>query len=207
MRLKLKNKHECDMGGEENRQGEGSRATIFVGNKSGREGFWRSFENDERLSGVKRRIQTRCIPCIENLFHQLKAGQTEIEIGNAYDCWKVVAVLESENQCEEILEQYQRMFLPAHHIQGRYGSHAKDGTRAIVLNADGQMERDLLFSQLKECMEKCGLDGDILITRGCANLYGQLLGDWQGWRRVSTVCDKQKIAPVVEILERYLSIA
>ena len=192
------------MGNEEIIEGRRLRGTLFVSGKSGREGFWRSFENEERLSGVKERIRTRCIPCIENLYRQLKAGQTQIEIGNAFDCWKVVVVLNSDDECEKVLEEYQNMFLPARHIQGRYGSHAEGGAKALVVNADDETQRDLLLYEFRECVSKSGSDANIFYTRGCANLYGEVLGDWRKWGRVSTICDVEKVGAVMKIVERYL---
>jgi len=180
------------------------RSTLFVSSKSGREGFWRSFENENHLSGVKERIRTRCSPCIENLYRQLKAGQMQIEVGNAYDCWKVVVVVNSDDECEKILEEYQSMFLPSRHIQGRYGSQAEGGTKAIVANADDVTERDLLLSELRECVRKSGLDARILYTKGCANLYGEALGDWRKWRRVSRIRDVKNVYAVMKRVERYL---
>jgi hypothetical protein len=195
------------VGKEEGRKKRRLRSTLFVSGKSGKEGFWRSFENEDYLSGVKERIRTRCTPCIENLYRQLKAGQREIEVGKAYHCWKVVVVLNSDGECEKVLEEYQNMFLPSRHIQGRYGSQAEGGTKAIVTNADDDTERDLLLWEFKECVRKSGLDAHIFYTKGCANLYGEVLGDWQKWSRVSRIKDIKKVGAVMKRVERYLGLS
>ncbi len=195
------------MGKEEGIERRCLRGTLFVSSRSGREGFWRSFENEDHLSGVKERIRTRCIPCIENLYRQLKAGETEIEVGNAYDCWKVVVVLNSDDECEKVLEEYQNTFLPSRHIQGRYGSHAEGGAKAIIANADDETERDLLLSEFRECVRKSGLDARIFYTKGCANLYGETLGDWRKWRRVTRIRDVKNVDAVMKIVERYLGLS
>jgi hypothetical protein len=98
-------------------------------------------------------------------------------------------------------------FLPSRHIQGRYGSQAEGGTKAIVTNADDDTERDLLLWEFKECVRKSGLDAHIFHTKGCANLYGEVLGDWQKWSRVSRIKDIKKVGAVMKRVERYLGLS
>ena len=60
---------------------------------------WVSFESDPRLTKTKKNIYGRCLPCIQNLYEQLKADRTAIDLGTAYHCWKITVVLQGIEQC------------------------------------------------------------------------------------------------------------
>jgi uncharacterized protein YijF (DUF1287 family) len=72
---------------------------------------WVSFESDPKLRVTKGNIYSRCVPCITNLYQQLQAGKEEIELKEAYHCWKVVAVLKDKEVCLEVLREYEESFL------------------------------------------------------------------------------------------------
>ena len=72
---------------------------FYLGKKSSKQGYWTSFETDPKHSIGKKMIYGRCVPCIENLLNQLIEGKKKIELGSAFTCWKVVAVLNDEQEC------------------------------------------------------------------------------------------------------------
>jgi len=72
---------------------------------------WVSFESDPKLRVTKTNIYGRCVPCITNLYQQLREGKEEIELKEAYHCWKVVAVLKDREECLEVLKGYEENFL------------------------------------------------------------------------------------------------
>ncbi len=45
-----------------------------------------SEENEKDIYG-------KCVPCIMNLYEQLKDGKTEVDLGLALKCWKVQSYL------------------------------------------------------------------------------------------------------------------
>ncbi|HLD30126.1 MAG TPA: hypothetical protein VJC03_07265, partial [bacterium] len=78
---------------------------------------WVSFESDPKLEVTKRNIYGRCVPCITNLYEQLKEEKEEIELKEAYQCWKVVAVLKDKEECLEVLNEYEEHFLGDHPVR------------------------------------------------------------------------------------------
>jgi hypothetical protein len=180
---------------------------IHLNQKSNRHGHWVSFENDPYLTTVKKTIHERCLPCIEHLYRQLREGRYELELSYAFDCWKVVVVLNSDEECLKVLERYQEKFLPSRHIRGRFGSKEEGSTKAIVVNADNEQERDLLFSELEECIKELHLDGTLLCSKACAYLYGELLGDWREWRKVTPVTHPENVEKVIQRLKELLEVS
>lgn len=179
---------------------------IYVSRGSSGHGYWVSFENDPHLTAVKRTIRHRCIPCIENLHRQLVEGNMEIELGYAFDCWKVVAVVEDHEECLKVLERYQQRFLHSHHLRGRFGSKEESGTKAIVVNVDSEVERDVLLSELKECVKEINPDGQVFYSRACAYLYEELLGDWHEWGKVVPLKHPENIETVIQRVRELLGI-
>ena len=177
---------------------------IHISQRSTRHGYWVSFENDPYLTTVKKTIHYRCLPCIEHLYRQLRERKGEIELGHAFSCWKVVVVLASDDECVKVLEKYQQKFLPSRHIRGRFGSREEAGTKAIVVNADTEQERDLLLSELRECVDENGLAGRIFYSKACAYLYEELLGDWHEWGRVTPIKHPEKVEEVIQRLKDLL---
>ena len=72
---------------------------------------WVSFESTPNLEETKRDIYGKCVPCISNLYEQLRAGKVEINLGPAYSCWKVVAILANDDECMQVLAGLKRNFL------------------------------------------------------------------------------------------------
>lgn len=180
---------------------------IHVSQKSTRHGHWVSFESDPYLTGVKRAIRYRCTPCIENLYRQLMEGKPEIELGHAFNCWKVVVVLNNEEECLNVLEKYQQKFLPSRHIRGRFGGKEEGGTKAIVVNADNEQERDALLSELRQCVNKANLNGQIFYSRACAYLYQEVLGGWHKWKEVTPIEHPEKVKEVIQRIKELLEIS
>ncbi|MDP2718400.1 MAG: hypothetical protein Q8P44_00995, partial [Dehalococcoidia bacterium] len=115
---------------------------IYLGDKSSRQGYWTSFENSPSLEVTRKNIYDRCVPCIENLLDQLLEGRQRIKLNQAYDCWKVVAVLKDETDCLRVLEALEEKPFSLPRIRGRFGSREKEGTKAVIFNADTGAERD-----------------------------------------------------------------
>ena len=102
---------------------------IYVDHKSSRQGYWTSFESGPHLTIAKRNIYGRCVPCMENLLDQLVEGRGEIELKQAFDCWKVVAVLNDEKECLAALERYGQRSPASRYVCGKIGSKEESGTK------------------------------------------------------------------------------
>ena len=149
---------------------------------------WISFESDPKLRVTKGNIYGRCVPCITNLYQQLQAGKEEIELKEAYQCWKVVTVLKDGEECLEVLREYEENFLGDHHVKGRFGSsQPSTSTKVLMFHTEDEGERDRLFKELQTCVQKVNPDSKVFYQRACANLYHDLLGDWRDWKEVTKI--------------------
>jgi hypothetical protein len=149
---------------------------------------WVSFESTAGLEATKKDIYGKCVPCITNLYEQLKEGRTEIRLGEAFRCWKVVAVMDDEQQCVQVLEEFEKRFLGERKLKGRFGSvDPAKTTRVIVFNADDEAERQRLFAELKTCAGAVNARATVSYHRACAELYHDILGDWRTWKETETL--------------------
>lgn len=177
---------------------------IYVGRKSSRQGYWTSFETDPHHTVGKRNIYGKCVPCMENFLNQLVEGRQEIKLGSASDCWKVVAVLEDEDECLRTLEMYERRFLPSRYIRGRFGSKEERGTKAIVIHTDSKEERDGVLHELEQCAREVNPRAKVFCSRACEYLYGEVLGDWRDWQETTPIKYPQKVSQVISKIKKVL---
>jgi hypothetical protein len=166
--------------------------------------FWVSFESDPHLKKTRSNIYGRCLPCIQNLYFQLQAGCSEIKLGTAFNCWKVTAVLADVDQCLSLLDRFQSLF-PLGHVYGKLGSGRSDSeTKVVVFHTETVFERDRIRDSLKQCLEEMGLSTNIEISRGCAVLYENLLGDWRKWQPISPIIYPERVKAHLERIKKIL---
>jgi hypothetical protein len=149
---------------------------------------WISFESDPKLRVTKKNIYGRCVPCITNLYQQLQEGKEEIELKQAYQCWKVVAVLRDKEECLEVLREYEENFLGDHYVKGKFGSgQPSKPSKVLMFHTEEEGERDRLLKELQICAQKVNPGSKVFYQRACANLYHDLLGDWKEWKEVTRI--------------------
>jgi hypothetical protein len=166
--------------------------------------FWVSFESDPRLKKTRANIYGRCLPCIQNLYFQLKTGPSKIHLGTAFNCWKVTAVLNDLEQCLLLLDCFQSLF-PCGHVYGKFGSGRADiETKAVVFHTENESERDRVRESLKQCLIEMELPEKILISRACAVLYENILGNWQTWRLTTPILYPERVKEHLERIKRIL---
>ena len=166
---------------------------------------WVSFESDPKLRVTKKNIYGRCIPCIINLYQQLVGGKEEIELKEAYHCWKVVAVLKDKEECLEVLREYEENFLGDHDVKGKFGSSKPlRASKVLIFHTEDERERDRLFEELQACVQKVGPHSKVFYQRACANLYHDLLGDWKDWREVTKVKNPDFRPILIERIKKLL---
>lgn len=169
---------------------------IYISKRSSRDG-WISFETDPYLTKTRKNIYGRCAPCLEDLYEQLSQGKKEIELKNAFDCWKIVAVANSIAECEEILRVYEENF-PDAPTWGKFGSGDKTKqSKVVVFHAENEEDRDTVFNDLKRCLSIMNYDYEVFYSRACANIYGEVLGDWHSWQKFTPVIDDEKRAKIL----------
>ena len=149
--------------------------------------YWVSFESDPALKTTKTNIYGRCLPCIRNLYEQLQAGQKEINLGNAYRCWKIAAVVPGLDECLSLLSEFEKRF-PVGHVYGKFGSGRKDvPTKVVVFHAESETEKDRISAALEQCLSIIEGSGSIQISRGCAVLHYDLFGNGEDWQPVTLI--------------------
>ncbi len=157
---------------------------IFAGRiRDVNKGYWISFENHPRLLETKQSIYIRCVPCLEKLYAQLQSSSTELKLEEPLDCWKIVVVLNSFDQCLALLELYQDENFPlAETVRGRIGTKDRDSSKVVVVfQLHEEQQRDRMIADLKQMAGKIAADFDLYLERGCSDIYGTLCGDWRNW--------------------------
>jgi len=116
---------------------------------------WVSFESDPHLRVTKENIYGRCVPCVTTLYRQLREGKEEIELREAFDCWKVIAVLRTQEECLEVLQEYEETCLGNQYVKGKFGSsQPAASTKVLMFHTDDKQERDRLLEGLRVSVQK-----------------------------------------------------
>jgi len=166
--------------------------------------FWVSFESTPNLEKTKANIYGRCLPCIQHLYEQLNAGSEEIHLGSAFHCWKVTAVLNGIEECLSLLLVYEEKF-PGGHVYGKFGgSRSFSATKAVVFHTEEEKERDLVRERLQACVSEVKGKGRVEVSRACAVLYNDILGDWREWQRVMPIKHPEKVKALIQRIRKAL---
>ena len=166
---------------------------------------WVSFESTPQLEETKRDIYGRCVPCITNLYEQLQAGKTMVDLGQAFNCWKVVAVLASDDECLHVLAEFEREFLGDRRIKGRFGSgDEQKSTRVIVFAAPNARETQRLQDEVRVCAGRVNQEAQVFSHRGCAELYHELFGDPENWSQTERIKRPAAVEGIISRIRRVL---
>ncbi|MBS3906815.1 MAG: hypothetical protein KGZ49_07245 [Syntrophaceae bacterium] len=166
---------------------------------------WVSFESDPKLKVTKGNIYGRCVPCIANLYQQLQEGKEEIELKEAFHCWKVVTVLKDKEECLEVLREYEEQFLGNQYVKGKFGSsQPSKESKVLMFHTENEEEKDRLFEELQTCVKKVDQDAKVFCQKACANLYYELLGDWKDWKEVTRIKNPDIRTVLLERIKKLL---
>ena len=166
--------------------------------------FWVSFESEPHLKKTRANIYGRCLPCIQHLYHQLKEGATEVDLGNAFHCWKVAAVLNEIDDCLSLLAEFEKKF-PEGHVYGKFGSGKPlSETKVVVFHMEDEAETQEVRRRVEACLPAVKKDAEIIVTRACAVLYGEILGDWRGWQPVTPIKHPERAEALLERIRKTL---
>jgi len=179
---------------------------IYVGQipHSEKGDFWVSFESKPDLEKTKANIYGRCLPCIQHLYDQLKSRATEIDLGPAYHCWKVAAVVNGMDECLSLLCTYEERF-PGSHVYGKFGSSRPHSeTKVVVFHTEEETARDQIRERLEACLREGNKKGEVQVSRACAVLYGEILGDWREWQPVTALKYPERVDALIKKIEKAL---
>jgi hypothetical protein len=166
--------------------------------------FWVSFESDPDLTRTNANIYGRCLPCIQNLYAQLKDGENQIRLGSAFDCWKVTAVVAGIDECLALLEQFEKKY-PCGHVYGKFGSGRPGAdSKVVVFHADTPAERDRIQNALTRCLIDIGRNEKAQVSRACAMLFDDILGPWQDWRPVTPIKYPRNVQTKLDKIKKIL---
>jgi len=166
--------------------------------------FWVSFESKPNLEKTKANIYGRCLPCIQHLYEQLKAGSAAIDLGPAYPCWKITAVLNGTDECLSLLRVYEEKF-PEGHVYGKFGSGRPfSQTKVVVFHTEDERTRDLVRERLEACLPKVNRNGRVEVSRACAVLYADILGDWRDWQRITPLKHPENVEALIQRIKKAL---
>jgi len=166
--------------------------------------FWVSFESDPDLTRTNANIYGRCLPCIQNLYIQLKNGKSQIRLGSAFNCWKITATVKNIDECLMLLEQFEKNY-PQGHVYGKFGNgRPASDTRVVVFHVDTPAERDRIQKALNSCLAGCGQKETAQISRACAVLFDDILGPWQEWRPITPIRYPRNIQQQLDKIKKIL---
>jgi hypothetical protein len=166
--------------------------------------FWVSFESEPDLKKTRANIYGRCLPCIQHLYRQLKEGSREIDLGNAYHCWKVTAVLNGIDECLSLLGEYEKKF-PKGHVYGKFGTgRPLSDTKVVVFHTEDEAVREEVRSRVGACLPAVSKDAEIIVSRACAVLYQEILGDWREWQPVTPIRHPERVGVLLERIRKAL---
>jgi hypothetical protein len=166
--------------------------------------FWVSFESKPDLEKTKANIYGRCLPCIQHLYDQLKDGATQIDLGSAYHCWKVTAVLNGIDECLSLLRVYEEKF-PGNHVYGKFGGgRSFSETKVVVFHTEDEVARDQVRERLEACVAEVNKNGEVQVSRACAVLYDEILGDWREWQPVTRLKRPERVEALIERIKKAL---
>jgi len=169
-----------------------------------RDNYWISFESDPRLTKTKKDIYGKCLPCIQNLYYQLQERKPAVTLTTAFDCWKIVAVLSSMDECLELLQRFEHDFLRGH-VYGKMGSgRPKSFSRVVVFHTENEKERDQIYHNLQICAPQVNPKAEVFISRACAVLYEDILGDWREWKRTTPIKNPENATKILERIKKML---
>jgi len=166
--------------------------------------FWVSFESDPDLTRTKANIYGRCLPCIQNLYVQLKDGENQIRLGSAYNCWKITATVTGIDECLALLAQFEKNY-PHGHVYGKFGSGRPNSeTRVVVFHADTPTERDRIQNALNSCLTSIERNETAQISRACAVLFDDILGPWQDWQPITSIKYPRNVKSQLDKIKKIL---
>ncbi|MHB8767244.1 MAG: hypothetical protein ACYDA8_23290 [Deferrisomatales bacterium] len=171
---------------------------IHLGKRPSREG-WLSFETDDHLRGTKDRLWNRCLPCLTGLYEALRAGAGELALLEAWDCWKVTAVVDSLDEGLEVLSRFGEAH-PGEPVYGKVGGGVGRPTCAVVFHTEGEARRDELLALLGSALARFFPGRTAFASRACGNPYEALLGPWPTWTRPCPLRHPERVPAVLTAL-------
>jgi hypothetical protein len=166
---------------------------------------WVSFESTPQLEETKRDIYGKCVPCITNLYEQLQEGKTLVDLGQAFNCWKVITVMANDDECLHVLAEFEREFLADRKVKGRFGSgDEQKRTRVIVFAAPNLQETRRLLDEVRICAGRVNREAQVFSHRGCAELYHELFGDPVNWRQNESIKRPEAVPAILKRIREML---
>ncbi|MFC2060637.1 hypothetical protein ACFLTZ_06100, partial [Chloroflexota bacterium] len=78
------------------------------------------------------------------------------------------------------------------------------GTKAIIITADSEEEKGTILSELEQYAHQVNPKCKVFYSRACANLYGELFGDWSHWSEVTRIVNAENREKIIKRIKKAL---
>jgi hypothetical protein len=73
-----------------------------------------------------------------------------------------------------------------------------------VFHAEDETARDQVRERLETCVPEVNKNGEVQVSRACAVLYGEILGDWREWQPVTELKYPERVDALIERIRKTL---
>ena len=74
----------------------------------------------------------------------------------------------------------------------------------VVFHTEDEKARDQVRERLQACLRAMHKNGEAQISRACAVLYSELLGDWRQWQEVTLLRHPEKVDALIQRIKKAL---
>jgi hypothetical protein len=94
---------------------------------------------------------------------------------------------------------------PERHVYGKFGgSRAFSETKVVVFHTEDEIARDQVRERLEACVPEVDKNGRVEVSRACAVLYADILGDWREWQSVTPLRHPEKVESLIQRIKKTL---
>jgi hypothetical protein len=73
-----------------------------------------------------------------------------------------------------------------------------------VFHAEDETARNQVRERLEACVEEVNKNGEVQVSRACAVLYGEILGDWREWQPVTKLKYPERVEALILRIKKAL---
>ena len=74
----------------------------------------------------------------------------------------------------------------------------------VVFHAEDEATRDKVRGRVEVCIQEVNKEAEIFVSRACAVLYEEILGDWRDWQPVTHIRHPERRGPLLERIRKVL---
>ena len=78
------------------------------------------------------------------------------------------------------------------------------GCEAVRITVNNEEERETIRSELEQYARQVNPKCKVFCSRACANLYGELFGDWSNWSEVTRIKNAENREKIIKRIKKAL---